>query len=77
MTLPSLQAFSEAFLMPPMTHIHLIQSAYVFAAMLTPGTHPGPSVPVHTFIHLPVNSACLGTGAWAWLEMYVHQLKSL
>lgn len=77
MTLPSLQASSEAFLMPPMTHIYLIHSAYVFAAMWTPGTHPGLSVPVHTFIHLPINSVCLGIGACTWLEIYVDQLKSL
>lgn len=77
MTLSSLLASSEAFLMPPMTLIHLIGSAYIFAAIFTCGTHPGPNVPVHTFIYLSVNSACLGTGAWAWLENYVDQLKSL
>lgn len=72
MTLPSLQAFLEAFLTPPVTHIHLICSAYVSAVMLTPGTQPEP---VHTLVHSPVNSMCLAAGAWAWLEACVHQLK--
>ena len=77
MTFPSLQSSSEAFLLRPATHIPLTRSAYVFAAKFTPGTHAGPSMPVHTFIHSSVNSVCWGTGAWAWLEICVEQLKPL
>lgn len=65
--------------MPPVTHTHthLISSAYIFAVMLIAGTCPGPSVPIHTSSHLPVISVCMGRDAWARLETYVQQLKSL